>query len=111
MTPQTSRGRLSEGRPGTGAGLANIFASMAELIQQYEKRILTSEGGVYHAQSWARQRNDGFWEGWLEFHPLDDAARVRRTEIETRQLNKGDLSFWASGLESVYLEGAFARAN
>jgi hypothetical protein len=66
--------------------------------QRYTVRIL----GV--------QRADGTWSGSLEFVPLAGGA-TRRTDAETSQPNRDALAYWASGLEDVYLEGAFGRSD
>src|SRR5438132_3980876 len=49
--------------------------------------------------------------GWLEFHPTDERKSVLRTEQETSQPNRIAVEYWASGLEPICLEGAFARAQ
>jgi hypothetical protein len=54
------------------------------------------------------QRRDGIWEGWLDFEP--DTGELKRTPVETTQATRRALEFWATGLEPVYLEGAFQRA-
>jgi len=56
----------------------------------------------------ARERDDGTWEGWLEFAP-EDGSPVLRSERETTQPNRVDAEYWASGLTAVYAEGALAR--
>lgn len=53
-------------------------------------------------------RDDGTWAGRILF---DDGTASRRTGQETSQPNREALEYWASGLEQVYLEGAFARAS
>ena len=57
------------------------------------------------------ERRDGTWAGWLEFHPSDVSQPVLRTEQETSQPSRVALEYWAGGLETVYLEGALARAH
>ena len=52
----------------------------------------------------------GTWEGWLEFVPLDPALFSRRTERETTQPDLSALEYWATGLEPLYLAGAFERS-
>jgi hypothetical protein len=49
--------------------------------------------------------------GWIEFHPLDGEGVFLRTSQETSQPNRAALAYWASGLEPIYFEGAFARAG
>lgn len=82
---------------------------MAELIQTYAETV-GDAGGVEHtAHAYGEERADGNWEGWLEFHSA--AGAVRRTHRETTQPNREALAYWASGLEPIYLEGAFNRSS
>jgi hypothetical protein len=82
---------------------------MAHVISIYARSPLTlTDGRVYVPQACGRRREDGMWEGWLEFVPSDGAA-VLRSERETTQPNLADLEYWASGLTPVYLQGALER--
>jgi hypothetical protein len=83
---------------------------MAHVIRIYEDSPLAlTDGRVYIAQASGRERDDGTWEGWLEFLP-DDGSLVLRSQRETTQPNLGALEYWASGLTPVYLRGAVERA-
>ena len=84
---------------------------MAELIQRYENRFEDETGMSYEVSVYGAAREDGTWEGWLVFHPAVSGGAVRRTERETSQPNREALAYWASGLEPLYLEGAFARTR
>lgn len=84
---------------------------MAELIQQYQLHIDDANGVTYSISAHGESRSDGTWAGWLEFHPTDNTHSTLRTDRETSQPNRGALEYWASGLEPVYFEGAFARAR
>ena len=53
-------------------------------------------------------RADGTWAGRVAFV---SGTVTRRTDQETSQPNREALAYWASGLELVYLEGAFGRAQ
>ena len=64
---------------------------------------------VYAARVLGTRRDDGLWEGWIEFVPSDGAATLS-TDRETVQSNLHALRYWATGLEPVYLDGALARA-
>jgi hypothetical protein len=81
---------------------------MAHVIRTYAPLLTTGDGRVYAARSVGREREDGTWEGWLEFVP-SDASPVIRSARETTQPNLADLEYWASGLTAVYLEGALER--
>jgi len=75
-----------------------VFLKQAVYLCQYVVRI------------YAREKPDGTLAGWLEFHPTKRRS-VLRTEQETSQPNRIAVEYWASGLEPIYLEGAFARAQ
>ncbi len=80
---------------------------MGELIQTYTE-VVVSGGVEYVASAVGAERADGTWEGWIEFR--SEAGDVRRTGRETTQPDRDALRYWASGLEPLYLDGAFARA-
>ena len=84
---------------------------MAELIQRYENLLEDAAGTSYEVCVYGAGREDGTWEGWLEFRPVAGLAPARRTGRETSQPNREALAYWASGLEPIYIEGAFARAR
>ena len=84
---------------------------MAELIQRYEARVEDEAGASYEVAVYGAAREDGTWEGWVEFRPAAGVGPILRTGRETSQPNREALAYWASGLEPVYLEGAFARAS
>ena len=82
---------------------------MAELLLTYSEVVRDAQGVEFAAFAFGEEREDGTWVGWLEFWPVYDGPR-RRTERETTQPNLDALRYWASGLEPLYLDGAFARA-
>ncbi len=80
------------------------------LIAEHPTKMI---GGNITYTVWicGEERDDGTWEGWLEFHPSDATQAVLHTGQETSQSNRAALEYWAGGLEPVYLEGALARAH
>jgi hypothetical protein len=84
---------------------------MAELLQEYSTRVDGPDGTGYVVRSYAEERADGTWAGWLEFHPADAVGPVLRTGQETSQPSRVTVEYWASGLEPIYFEGALARAR
>ena len=80
---------------------------MAQTVAQFDTPIVFN-GQEYRARACGRQREDGLWEGWIEFENIATGA-VLRTVRETTQPNLTDLAYWATGLTPVYLEGALAR--
>lgn len=82
---------------------------MAEVLLEYEATITNENGREYIARACGRECDDGHWEGWLEFVPLDGGVAVR-TARETTQPNRTDTAYWATGLTVVYLQGALRRA-
>jgi hypothetical protein len=84
---------------------------MSDLIMQFPDGVADARG-VFYARAMARERDDGSWEGWLEFVPDDAKASIGYiTPIETHQRDRVTMGRWASGLTRVYAEGAFARAR
>jgi hypothetical protein len=80
------------------------------LIIELAQELQDSAGINYVIRVFGRERVDGRWEGFLEFVAVG-AAIVLRTGTETTQSNREDLAYWASGLNTAYLQGAFARAQ
>jgi hypothetical protein len=82
---------------------------MASVLSIYHRSPLTlPDGRIYTAQACGRVRDDGIWEGWLEFVP-HDGSEVLRSSRETTQPKLTDLEYWAAGLTPVYLRGALER--
>jgi hypothetical protein len=79
------------------------------LIRELTDELQDARGTTYIVRVSGRERNDATWEGFLEFVGVG-AAVVRRTGTETTQSNREALAYWASGLNTGYLQGAFARA-
>jgi len=84
---------------------------MAELLQEYATIMIGPDDTRYVVRSYGEERLDGTWIGWLEFHPTDLSKTTLRTEQETSQPNRTAVEYWATGLEPVYFEGAFKRAQ
>lgn len=84
---------------------------MTDLITQLPGSVADARG-VFHARVMARHRDDGTWEGWLEFVPADPyGSPAYATPIETHQRDRVTMERWASGLTRVYAEGALVRAR
>jgi hypothetical protein len=80
------------------------------LIREQPNQVI-SRSARYVVRICGDERVDGTWQGWIEFHPTDSSHPILSTEQETSQPNHAALEYWADGLEPVYLEGAFARAQ
>ena len=87
-----------------------VSSSIGHLIRQHSERVQDTLGNVYDVFVYGEARLDGTWEGWIEFVPLDPALSSRRTERETTQPDLPALEYWATGLEPLYLSGAFERS-
>jgi hypothetical protein len=86
---------------------------MKSLIHQHSTFVLAPDKTVYTPRVLGEGRNDGMWEAWIEFHPIagtQPSSTVLATDRETTQPSREALLYWASGLEPIYFEGAFARA-
>ena len=84
---------------------------MAELLQEYTTEMIAANGTAYTVRSYGEERADGTWTAWLEFAPVDSTMPSLRTDQETSQPNRAAVEYWATGLEPVYFEGAFERAQ
>ena len=72
--------------------------------------IVHADGECYVVNIKGSPAAGGQWIGWIEFRSAD-SLRSRRTDRETTQPNRDALLYWATGLEPIYFEGAFARAH
>jgi hypothetical protein len=86
-----------------------MAASTPIVVIEYSGTVASPDGRPYVARACGRARDDGKWEGWIEFTPVGGGA-VLRSRRETTQPALDDLSYWASGLSDVYLAGALERA-
>jgi len=84
---------------------------MTEVLVKFDEPISDRVGALYFAQAVGLQREDGRWEGWLEFTPVSESGPSLVSGRETTQPNRADLEYWAQGLAVVYLQGALARAE
>lgn len=83
---------------------------MREFVHQFIETFVDEPSGrEYSARVYGEKRGD-HWEGWLEFHPLD-AGTPLRTDRETLQTSRLQLTYWATGLNGAQLKGAFKRAR
>src|SRR5215510_13581361 len=82
---------------------------MAMLIHRFSTSLKRGDV-VYFAEAWGEQRADGLWSGWIEFSLPGGDGAVLGTARETTQSNLDTLTYWATGLEPVYLDGALTRA-
>jgi hypothetical protein len=82
---------------------------MAEVLRSFDEQI--QHGQItYRPRVIGRHADDGMWEGWLEFIPVDGSAKVVVSAVESRQPERSHLEYWAQGLTPVYVEGALERA-
>lgn len=81
------------------------------LIHRHSEEVVDHLGHRYEVLIYGRERSDGNWEAWLEFAPLTPNTKPARTDRETTQPDRGAIEYWATGLEPLYLAGAFERAS
>jgi hypothetical protein len=79
-----------------------------ERIADLDRRYTSAAGREYLVSIEGLPRHDGTWAGRVRFA---GGADVRVTDQETSQPNRNALAYWATGLESVFLDGAFERAK
>jgi hypothetical protein len=81
---------------------------VAESVARFDTPVQDRRGRLYDAKACGSERDDGLWEGWIEFESRD-TGEVLRTSRETTQPNLKDLRYWATGLTPVFLQGALER--
>jgi hypothetical protein len=79
---------------------------MAEILLEFDDVFQGLDGRSYVARVCGRGREDGLWEGWIEFVASDNIVRTGR---ETTQPSRDTLVYWATGLTAGYLDGALLR--
>ena len=82
----------------------------AEVLTAVSEHYVDKDATHYVVRVCGGPRVDGIWVGWVEFVAIG-ARRVCRTGTETTQPHRDALLYWATGLEPIYLEGAFARTR
>jgi hypothetical protein len=87
-----------------------LDAALSELIQERAEMVQDAAGTPYRVRILGLPRADGTWVGGVEFIAVDGSA-VLRTGPETTQSSREQVAYWASGLEALYFEGAFRRAQ
>jgi hypothetical protein len=81
---------------------------MAEVLVDFSVDV-GHRGLTYHPRAIGALAEDGMWQGWLEFLPVD-GGEVIVSGVESTQPEREHLVYWATGLTPVYLEGALQRA-
>src|SRR6267378_1973609 len=93
------------------SGFCSQGFPMTDLMLQFPG-VVADARGAFHARAMACEREDGTWEGWLEFVRADaGASTAYTTSIETHQRDRVTMERWASGLTRVYAEGALSPAR
>jgi hypothetical protein len=80
-----------------------------ELIYEHPHPI-SQDGATYNVSVFGMERKDGTWSGWLEFRNAK-TGETMKTGQETSQPNRDALAYWATGVEDVYLQGAWRRVE
>jgi len=83
---------------------------VAEVFVEFAEPVVAKDGATYLARACGGEMDNGMWQGWLEFLPIENGEAVRSGR-ETTQPNRQDTEYWATGLTPIYLEGALDRAQ
>ncbi len=82
---------------------------MAEIVYERMLALADRQGTPYDLAVVYAERQGVTWAGWIEFVSVD-GDRVVRTDRETTQSSLQGVTYWATGLEPLYFEGALDRA-
>lgn len=84
---------------------------MAQVLLSFEEPVIDRDCR-YHVRVVGRLAEDGMWEGWLEFEATNDPdCEPVIGPVESRQPKREYLVYWATGLTTVFLQGALQRAR
>jgi hypothetical protein len=84
---------------------------MEHLVHERDLLITDENGAVYdHVRVYAVPHTGTTWAGFIEFAGADGGPSLR-TERETTQSTVAAVTYWATGLEPLYFEGALERAR
>jgi hypothetical protein len=81
---------------------------VAEVLVTFKEPVAGPGNEQFIARACGGVLDDGRWQGWIEFVSLDGSA-ILRSPRETTQPNFTDVTYWATGLTPIYLEGALER--
>ena len=83
---------------------------MGQIVHERVIALQDSRGRRYDlARTLAEEQPDGSWHGSIELRSAE--GHLLMTERETTQVSRAAVEYWAEGLETVFLEGALARAE
>ena len=83
---------------------------MPEVLREYPTLVGGVDDRAFVAQIWGRETSGGRWEAWIVFVPIT-RGQMRRTERDTVQATRAAVEYWASGVTSIYLQGALNRSR
>jgi hypothetical protein len=84
---------------------------MEHLVHERDLVISDGSGALFdRIRVWAVPHTAGTWAGVIEFVNAAGGPSVR-TDRETTQSTVGAVTYWATGLEPIYFEGALERAR
>jgi hypothetical protein len=81
---------------------------VAEVLVTFKEPVTDRTNEQFIARACGGMLDDSRWQGWIEFVSLDGSG-VFRSPRETTQPNFTDITYWATGLTPIYLEGALER--
>lgn len=96
-------------RPAPVEGRSQDVINQPVLVHQFSDPFIAATGQPFTVAAHGQERSDGTWIGWLEFVGPD--GTIKRTNRETTQSTSEHLTYWATGLQSSFFDGAFNRAT
>jgi hypothetical protein len=82
---------------------------MSEMVHERAIALADETGRRFDlVRVFAEEQPGGTWQGWSGFRSAEGGSLL--TERETTQSNRAGVTYWATGLEPVFLEGALQRA-
>jgi hypothetical protein len=84
--------------------------AMSEMVHEKAIALADESGRRFDlVRVYAEEQAGGTWQGWIEFRSAEGESIT--TDRETTQSNREGVTYWATGLEPIFLEGALWRAT
>jgi hypothetical protein len=88
--------------------IASVMKNDAELIHSFSAKVTDERGRAWRAFAYGWPEGN-VWLGKIVF--TCDGGEAVETGTETSQPDRAALSYWTTGIEPIYLDGALARAR
>ena len=80
----------------------------SDVVREFEEMVVDGDRR-FRVRAVAAPYEGTTWQGWIEFIDTGGGS-AHRTGRETVQPDRAAVAYWADGIETIYLDGAYERA-